>query len=145
MKFLQRRAWLAAALAVLAGNAAAQAPAWPAKPIRLIVTFPAGGSSDTAARLVAPKLAERLGQPVVVENKPGAGGGLGRAGLLLCRGGLLHAAQHAAGAGHADGARGAGHGGHAVCVPAVSGAVAGGSAGGGQCGPGLDRARVLGG
>lgn len=77
MKFLQRRAWLAAALAVLAGSAAAQAPAWPAKPIRLVVTFPAGGSSDTAARLVAPKLAERLGQPVVVENKPGAGGGLG--------------------------------------------------------------------
>ncbi len=63
-------------LACATGMAWAQA-AWPAKPIRLIVTFPAGGSSDAAARIVAPKLAERLGQPVVVDNKPGAGGGLG--------------------------------------------------------------------
>jgi len=57
----------------------AQAPAaaWPVKPIRLVVTFPAGGSSDTAARLVAPKLAQRLGQAVIVDNKPGAGGGVG--------------------------------------------------------------------
>jgi tripartite-type tricarboxylate transporter receptor subunit TctC len=63
-------------LACATGMARAQT-AWPAKPIRLIVTFPAGGSSDAAARIVAPKLAERLGQPVVVDNKPGAGGGLG--------------------------------------------------------------------
>jgi tripartite-type tricarboxylate transporter receptor subunit TctC len=42
-----------------------------------VVTFPAGGSSDAAARIVAPKLAERLGQAVTVDNKPGAGGGLG--------------------------------------------------------------------
>lgn len=50
---------------------------WPLRPIRLVVTFPPGGSSDTAARIVAPKLAQRLGQPVVVDNRPGAGGGLG--------------------------------------------------------------------
>ncbi len=55
----------------------AQQPAWPTRPIRLVVTFPPGGSSDAAARIVAPKLAERLGQPVVVDNKPGAGGGVG--------------------------------------------------------------------
>ncbi len=66
------------ALGVLLGFAgAAFAQAWPANPIKLVVTFPPGGSSDAAARIVAPKLAERLGQPVVVDNKPGAGGGLG--------------------------------------------------------------------
>ncbi|MCY1168942.1 MAG: tripartite tricarboxylate transporter substrate binding protein [Pseudomonadota bacterium] len=57
-------------------NAQATTP-WPTKPIRLVVTFPAGGSSDAAARIVAPRLAEHLGQPVVIDNRPGAGGGLG--------------------------------------------------------------------
>lgn len=64
-------------LACAAGTSLAQTVAWPVKPIRLVVTFPAGGSSDAAARIVAPRLAERLGQPVVVDNRPGAGGGLG--------------------------------------------------------------------
>lgn len=65
------------AIAAAGSSAWAQAAAWPNKPIRLVVTFPAGGSSDAAARIVAPKLAERLGQAVTVDNKPGAGGGLG--------------------------------------------------------------------
>lgn len=65
------------AIAAAGGVAGAQTAAWPNKPIRLVVTFPAGGSSDAAARIVAPKLAERLGQAVTVDNKPGAGGGLG--------------------------------------------------------------------
>jgi tripartite-type tricarboxylate transporter receptor subunit TctC len=76
MKFSQARRYLA--LSVLLGfSGAALAQAWPASPIKLVVTFPPGGSSDAAARIVAPKLAERLGQPVVVDNKPGAGGGVG--------------------------------------------------------------------
>ncbi|WP_408596510.1 Bug family tripartite tricarboxylate transporter substrate binding protein [Limnohabitans sp.] len=72
-----RRLVLSAVLTTLASTGWAQVDNWPSKPIRLIVTFPPGGSSDAAARIVAPRLAERLGQPVVVDNRPGAGGGVG--------------------------------------------------------------------
>ena len=57
----------------------AMAQAWPAKPIRLMVPFPPGGSTDIVARIVAQKLAERLGQSIVIENRGGAGGTLGTA------------------------------------------------------------------
>lgn len=50
---------------------------FPTRPIRLIAPFPAGGSSDGLARLLAPELAKKFGQPVIVENKPGAGGNIG--------------------------------------------------------------------
>jgi len=70
-----RRVTVALGMALLSLTAMAQE--WPTKPIRLVVTFPPGGSSDAAARIVAPRLAERLGQPVVVDNRPGAGGGVG--------------------------------------------------------------------
>ena len=73
---MRRRTLIAAPLAapfVLAA-AGTRAADWPTRPLKLVVTFPPGGSSDLVARLVAPGLSERLRQPVVVENRPGAGG-----------------------------------------------------------------------
>jgi len=62
--------------AVLA-SASAQAQVYPNKPIKMIVPFPAGGTTDIVARLVAQRMSESMGQPVVVENKGGAGGAIG--------------------------------------------------------------------
>ena len=69
--------WALLCVALAGVPAVAQAQAYPSKPIRLIVTFAAGGGTDLAARAVAPKLAEALGQPVVVENRAGANGAVG--------------------------------------------------------------------
>ncbi|MCA3129024.1 MAG: tripartite tricarboxylate transporter substrate binding protein [Rhodocyclaceae bacterium] len=66
----------ATALMAAAGSAQAQ-PAWPSKPVRMIVNFGAGGSADTMARLVAPSMQEAFGQPIVIEIRAGATGSIG--------------------------------------------------------------------
>jgi len=71
-----------------AGLAALPLPAraaWPERPIRVVVPFAAGGNADTIARLLQPRLQDRLGQPVVVENRPGAGGAVGAAEVARAR------------------------------------------------------------
>jgi tripartite-type tricarboxylate transporter receptor subunit TctC len=68
---------LAAALLGALFALTAHAQQWPAKPIKMVVPFTAGGSTDTVARIMSEKLATRLGQPVIVENRAGAGGGVG--------------------------------------------------------------------
>ena len=72
---------LAALAAVSLGSAAALAQGFPTRPITLIVPWPAGGSTDTHLRKLAELAAKHLGQPVVIENKPGAGGMIGPAGM----------------------------------------------------------------
>jgi tripartite-type tricarboxylate transporter receptor subunit TctC len=69
---MKKLLWL---LAFACGTAWAQS--WPAKPVKLIVTYPPGGSSDLMSRVYGAKLSELLGQPVVIESKPGAAGSIG--------------------------------------------------------------------
>ncbi|KQP22479.1 tripartite tricarboxylate transporter substrate binding protein [Pseudorhodoferax sp. Leaf267] len=99
---LHRRTVLAALAAACASTA--QAQAWPAKPIRLVVNFPPGGAADQIARAVGVPLAEALGQPVVVENRAGANGNIGGEAvarsapdgytLLMSSGGMVSVNPH---------------------------------------------------
>ncbi len=78
------QAGLAAACASVAPRAFAQ-PAFPSAPVKLLVTFPAGGPTDVTARALAEATSKHLGQPVVVENRPGAAGTLGYAALASAK------------------------------------------------------------
>ncbi|MCJ0763454.1 Bug family tripartite tricarboxylate transporter substrate binding protein [Variovorax terrae] len=76
---MQRRRFLlsCSAAAALPGVALAQAPGWPARPLRLVIGYPPGGSTDIAGRLLAERLGRSLGQQVIVDNRAGAGGTVG--------------------------------------------------------------------
>ena len=76
---MQRRTALLASLLVSAASLCAAQGVWPTKPITMIVPFPPGGLADLVARPVAEAMSRDLGQPVVIENKAGAGGGIGMA------------------------------------------------------------------
>ncbi|WP_309681732.1 tripartite tricarboxylate transporter substrate binding protein [Polaromonas sp.] len=78
MKFTRRQAFaIAACMGAALSTGSAMAQAYPSKPITLVVAYPAGGDTDAMARLYAEKLSTRLGQPVIVDNRPGASGTIG--------------------------------------------------------------------
>src|SRR6266568_5735935 len=81
---MNRRSLLAGAALSMIG-VSAHAQAWPSKPIRMIVAGPAGGSADIVARLVAEPLSRALGQPVIVDPKPGAAGAIAVGELLQAK------------------------------------------------------------
>lgn len=70
---MRRARTLVAVMAVLAASCVSAQSPWPAKPVRVVVPSSAGGGTDIIARIVAPKLAQALGQQVVIDNRPGAG------------------------------------------------------------------------
>jgi tripartite-type tricarboxylate transporter receptor subunit TctC len=78
---MKRRSFLSSSIAATAFAAPAFAQSYPNKPVRMIVPFPAGGATDVLARSLSIKLGEKLGQNVVVENRPGAGGTIGSAAV----------------------------------------------------------------
>ena len=78
---MQKCKWIVAVVFVLCGGSALAQSAYPIKPLRIIVPFVPGGPTDVLARAVAPELSQSLGVPVIIENKGGAGGGIGMEAL----------------------------------------------------------------
>ena len=77
---LRRSLRFAGALAALVASAVpSQAQQWPARPVTLVVPFVPGGATDVLGRIYSERLGAALGQPVIIENKPGAGGSVGAA------------------------------------------------------------------
>ena len=75
---MKRRLWLLLpVLAAMFGSVGALAQAYPAKPVRLVVPFPAGGATDILARTISLRASEKLGQQIIIDNRPGAGGTIG--------------------------------------------------------------------
>ena len=92
---MRRPAFLIACAIVLLGAMPAAAQTYPTKPIRIVVPFVAGGAVDLLARIMGQKLSESLGQPVIVENRPGAGGNAAAdAGREVAARRLHHPAEH---------------------------------------------------
>ena len=91
--------WLAGFVIGLVAATGAWAQAYPAKPVRIVVPFTAGSATDILARTVGQKLSEQWGQPVVIDNRPGAGGTIGAAIVAKAPGDgytlLVHSAAHA--------------------------------------------------
>ena len=79
---MQRRTFLLSSTAAALPAAFAQTAAWPTRPVRIVIAYPPGGSTDTAGRLLAEQLTRRLGQNVLVENRAGAGGTVGTASVV---------------------------------------------------------------
>ena len=82
MPTLNRRDFVRAGAAAAAGLALPSWAAYPEKPIRIVVTFAAGGASDIVARVIGEQLAKKLGQAVIVDNRPGAGGSVGGSNVV---------------------------------------------------------------
>jgi len=78
---MQRRTLPWALAGLLLASSAAFGQAWPDKPIKAIIPFPAGSGTDTAARPVLQQMSKQLGQPIIVDNRPGAGGTIGMAAV----------------------------------------------------------------
>lgn len=79
MRFFSKGLRLLGAVSLIAVSATAQAQAWPERPVRLVVPFPAGGATDLVARVIAQRVSKDLGQQFIVDNKSGAGGTIGTA------------------------------------------------------------------